>query len=402
MIAGKTVNQLAETILEQSRGRRDFLADTRKLEIVPPVNTTKDKDGRLIARPEIALAVNGAKVQFPLSNLCLEQIGERVGIPAKYLERMATEAPQLLAQNVNHWFTNSPEKRLLRTFDNGHKLARAFLSDRYRKLENADLAQAVLPKLEAAGCRIESAEVTEKRLYIQAVTPRLEAVIQARKAEGTAHRIGEANDIVQAGIVISNSEVGCGAVRIEPMIFRLVCRNGLILPTALRKHHVGRAGDGAIGGDAETAELFSDETRKLDDAAFWAKVCDVVDGALDEMRFNKNVDKMNAAGEVELGNPVEVVEIAADKFELSETEKESVLEHLTRGGDLSRYGLLNAVTRTAEDAGSYDRAIELERLGGTILELPNSAFTELLSRGHKPSTKPAAGVNSDFAQLVHR
>jgi len=33
-----------------------------------------------------------------------------------------------------------------------------------------------------------------------------------------------------------------------------------------------------------------------------------------------------------------------------------LLRHLIEGGDLSQYGLINAVTRTAEDAKFYDRA----------------------------------------------
>jgi len=34
----------------------------------------------------------------------------------------------------------------------------------------------------------------------------------------------------------------------------------------------------------------------------------------------------------------------------------SVLRDLIEGGNLSQYGLINALTRTAEDAKSYDRA----------------------------------------------
>lgn len=32
-------------------------------------------------------------------------------------------------------------------------------------------------------------------------------------------------DIVQAGVMISNSEVGLGAVSIQPLVYRLVCTN---------------------------------------------------------------------------------------------------------------------------------------------------------------------------------
>jgi hypothetical protein len=49
---------------------------------------------------------------------------------------------------------------------------------------------------------------------------------------------------VQAGVVISNSEVGQGTLSVQPLIYRLICRNGLIAADrAMRKTHVGRMSD---------------------------------------------------------------------------------------------------------------------------------------------------------------
>src|SRR5229473_2471491 len=44
---------------------------------------------------------------------------------------------------------------------------------------------------------------------------------------------------------------------------------------------------------------------------------------------------------------------------------------------LSQYGLINAVTRTAEDAKSYDRASELEMAGATVLDLKPTEWRDL-------------------------
>jgi hypothetical protein len=77
------------------------------------------------------------------------------------------------------------------------------------------------------------------------------------------------------------------------------------------------------------------------------------------------------------GDPVKVVDFTAKRFGLTETEGKSVLRHLIEGGDLSRYGVWNAVTRTAEDVESYDRASEIERMGGHIVTLANSEWKEL-------------------------
>jgi hypothetical protein len=64
----------------------------------------------------------------------------------------------------------------------------------------------------------------------------------------------------------------------------------------------------------------------------------------------------------------------SERLALNDVEKESVLLHYIEGNDHSKYGLMNAVTRTAEDCISYDRAIELERGGSAVLELPISDF----------------------------
>ena len=39
-------------------------------------------------------------------------------------------------------------------------------------------------------------------------------------------------------------------------------------------------------------------------------------------------------------------------------------------GDSSRYGLMNAVTAASKICADYERATELERIGGEILAMP--------------------------------
>lgn len=371
MKTGSTIQALAEKITTLAKSKRDFIADTRNLMML---NDGSIEVGRvktnLPGTPEMLRLSAEGKI-FKPTRLCQDQIAGRVGIPSKYAERMMQEAPALLAFNVNHWFKSKPEKRMLRCFDNGEKTARAFLSERYRPLDNFDLANNILPKLTAAGCEIRSCELTERRLYIQASTPKLEDVIKAKLVPGTHNRV---NDVVQAGIVISNSEVGCGAVNVEPMIYRLVCSNGLILPNALRKYHVGRAGNGDENGE-DGNELFTERTQRLSDQAFWAQVCDVVDGSLNEIKFRKTVEDISAKADGKsVGNPVDIVEVLTNKLDLSEGEGKNVLQHLCAGGSLDMWGLANAVTRAAEDCESYDRAIELERAGAVVLEMKPEVF----------------------------
>lgn len=243
MKSGKSLVELAQAIEKQRGLKRDFIADTRHLRMQPT-----DRGPALIVEER----------GYPLTRIAHQQLGERVGIPAKYYERMRSDAPELLARNVNHWFGQAPERRMVRTLAGD---ARAFLSDRYQRIDNAHVAEVTLPVLaDTPGIEIVSTEVTEKRMYIKAVTPRIAGEV----------RVG---DQVQAGVMITNSEVGLGAITVAPLLYRLVCLNGMVVEdNRFRKHHVGtKAGD-----DAAIYELLSDETRRADDNVILMKVRDVV------------------------------------------------------------------------------------------------------------------------------
>lgn len=342
MKAGKTLVEMAQELQRQSDAKKDYIADTRVLEMTPI--------------GELALQ-NGARHMFPVTDHTHSQIAQRLDIPAKYYQRLKLEQPQLLAENVNTWFHSQPERRMIRTLDGQ---ARAFLSDRFRRLDNFDLAEAVLPVLSemGEGIQIVSAELTERRMYIKAINRRLELEVKT-------------GDVVQAGICITNSEVGLGSLRVEPLVFRLVCLNGMISQDfSTKKYHVGRAAE-----DGDAFELYSDDTLKADDKAFFLKVQDTVRAAVDIAKFSTIVDRMKEATEQKIeGNPVAAVEVLSDKFGYSNDEKSSVLTHLIQGGDLTAYGMLNAITRTSQDLEDYDRATELERDGSKILSLPASTW----------------------------
>ena len=173
-------------------------------------------------------------------------------------------------------------------------------------------------------------------------------------------------DIVQAGFVVSNSEIGLGALKVEPLVYRLVCKNGMISRDyAHKKYHTGRNVE-----DTDNAyELYSDETLQADDKAYFMKVQDIVSAAVDETKFLLTVDKMRQAKNIKTeNNPIETVEVLGDKYLLNKNERASVLRHFIMDRDFSQFGLVNAVTRSSQDVEDYNRATELERIGGTILE----------------------------------
>jgi hypothetical protein len=94
---------------------------------------------------------------------------------------------------------------------------------------------------------------------------------------------------------------------------------------------------------------------------------------LDEM-----LEKLQASTEGEqIQRPVEAVEVLSKSFGMNDTEKNSVLTSLIKEGDLSRWGVLNAVTQVANTHESYDRATEFEDMGGKVLNLNQSQWREI-------------------------
>lgn len=353
MLKGLTLKQLAAKIEANSALKRDYIVPTEKTEMITVLEPAVGKKpaGRSVL---MYLPDHGS---FPLLPLAHDQIGGRAGIPAKYYDRMLAEAPELLCENVNAWHRINPAKRMMRTLGGD---MRAFLSDRYNRIENEEIAKVAFPVLaELPGVEIVSSEVTDKRLYIHFVVPTIRGEVKV-------------GDVVQAGGIITNSEVGCGAVSVSGLIWRLICLNGAKTTDTFRKNHVGRQID-----DSET--LWADDTRQADDRAILLKVRDMVRAVVDQTRFKAQLEKMRGLTKGKItGDPVRAVEVLAQRVGTSEFEQAGILRSLIEGQDLSAWGLLNAVTAQSHTARNYDRAVELEAAGGQLLDLSRNEWKHVL------------------------
>ena len=105
---------------------------------------------------------------FGTTQLFHRQVASALGIPVKYYDAMQKQKPGLLADNVNAWFSDKDNSYMVRTLDYGSgQVARALLSDRYRRIDNLEIASAVLPLFAGQdGMEVMSCEVTENKLYL--------------------------------------------------------------------------------------------------------------------------------------------------------------------------------------------------------------------------------------------
>lgn len=349
MKQGTSLSALASELERQAKSKRDYICDTRALHAKP------DDTGTIMLE-----GVNGGMPLLPSAH---SQMGETLGIAKNYYDKMLTNAPDLLATNINHWLKAEPKRRLVRTLDGG---VRAFLSDRYRPLDNLDLAEAVIPKLINLEAEVVSSQITVDRMYIKATTPKITGEVKK-------------GDIVQAGLVISNSEIGNGALSVQEMTYRLVCLNGAIHASIQRQTHAGRrSGYDSKALELEAQEFLRDETREADDKAFFMKVQDAVAMTLTAGRLDQTLNVYREAADRKIvADPIQVLEVTAKKFGLGETERGSIMRHLIEGGDLSQWGLGNAITRASQEVEEYGRATELEATGAMVFMMPEREWKTL-------------------------
>ena len=352
---GLNINELAKKITDQAEKKVDMVVDSRSMELLPV-----EQDDVTTTAP-VLMSIDDSK-QMEITSTAHRQLATRLQIPYAYYERVMNNNPVLLAENVNNWLGQTQNKRMIRTYQSDGStvwdLMRADLSNKYLTFDNEDVAEAVLPVMFDEQLEIISSNVTEKKLYIKAVTDKLTGEI-------------ESGDVVRGGVIVSNSEVGYGSVNVQAFIERLVCMNGMIAETSFRRRHIGASHD--------ITDLLSRDTLNKTSEALVGQVQDVVRNVLSHEGFNNVLGKLRETTETEIAKPIDAVEIIQKQFKFTEDEKDSVLNHLIKGGDTTKWGLTNAVTRASQDLEDYDRATEFEKFGWDVANLSNTVLEPALA-----------------------
>ncbi len=353
MNCGRGLNEVIKELQIQSEAKEDFIAPARAMRMQDDGNTF-----------EIKHLHSNNRLELDSTKVLHRQIGSVLNIPAKYYDLMQDEKPELLANNINSWFKDMSGNYMIRTFQYpDEKIGRALLSAQYRRIDNLMIANAVLPMFAGKDqYDVVSCEVTERKLYFKIVNKRLEADVSV-------------GDTVQAGVVVSNSEVGMGAVSINPFVYRLVCTNGMVISEmGNRKTHVGRVQE-AI---EDNYSIVTNETQEAEDYALALHIRDLVKAAIDESMFKRVVAHLKKSTKDKIeGDPGEVIRLSGKVYDFTNMEKTGILRHLVEGGDLSKYGLSNAVTRTSQDIKDYDRATELEGIGWKIATMDGELWSQI-------------------------
>lgn len=352
---GRDIVSLAQALQEQKDNSRDLIVPTSRLSMDPQGAIGFDLDDPM-------------SEGFALNNWSSGQLATYCNIPQQYFKRIQQEDTGLLSTMVNHDLQNKAqlarnndkqEARMLRTVSG---TVRAFVSSRFRRLDAYDLVNATLPIMLDHQFEPMQCELTEKRVYIKAVTKRIETEVKV-------------NDPVQFGVMFSTSDVGAGSLTLEPFIYRLVCLNGMVTESKIRQRHLGKQ----LASSEDIMDLLSNETIDLTNEAFFRQIRDVLTASMKPEVFEREVNKLRRAAELPIKNfdLEEVVDLTCKTLNVSgDQTKKTIVEMLAEGNQgagLTQWGLINSFTAAAKaEHLDYDESVELERAAGEILTLsPN-------------------------------
>lgn len=383
---------------------------TAKCDLIIPATKIRAEDGRIVvtdASPVMESDSNGSPLgvtdpngTYDLTSTCDEGISQKLSIPLAYLRRMHEERPDLWDATVNGWLHGKSEDGevvypadervfLLRTFihPDGRRVARALLSDKYEIIDNLDILVATLAGVRDAGVNVEiQADLTDRKMYVRLVAPEVE-VLAAKLLKGyrspfaseeiqRAGRLADAyggrggynakdgsanTDVVNAGLVIKNSETGVGGWSITPRAEFKVCRNGLVVKAdMLRGVHLG-------GRKTEGIITWSEDTRSKELAVITAKTRDAVKQFLDPAYVEAQLAKIAEDMGVAVTGAEKHVAAVAKSMSFAPEVQAGVFDHFIAGGQLTSGGVMQAVTSFAQTVSDADLAAELEEMALEVL-----------------------------------
>lgn len=274
---------------------------------------------------------------FQMSRYALGQLGSKIGVPARYLDKCIQSGRIDLAQdNVNSWLEDFNKDLFIREYNGG---IRGVLSNKYSVCDSHEILQAVDDAVDLSQYKIKGSFLNEERLHVRLVSREMLPI--------------DGEDLF-AGLFLDSSDVGRNILTVKFGIYKQVCTNGLVIAraggTLFEQKHIGI-----------TAEEFHDGLVKslqnidllTENAVEWVR------------RAQHRENHWSSASEYE-DDINEFVAYIRQKTNLSEESSRKVIDLMNTKYTDTRWGLINGITEVAQDF-TLERRLELERIAGTLL-----------------------------------
>lgn len=291
----------------------------------------------------------------PVRAHAFRQLAQRIKAPAPYLTRLPAKLALACVQvGLTARAGSEEDSTALLRLAGGE--ARALVSSRYAVLDDLrflDVAEAALAGAGVSLDRIRVASVaTGARTALRLTFPH------------TVTRVDGAEDQVEVGLDLLNGELGNASASVLPLVYRLVCSNGMRAWASSGNKRVVRH----VGDPARAVEILRDAIpAAIDDAT----------GAIDAIKVATRTVIANA---VEAFGGLRLFGLTAPEIRAAEgtlaASRGVALPAERKGtafsqawdqiGAVSAWDVTNAVTRAAHQHGT-ERRLELETAAGSYL-----------------------------------
>jgi hypothetical protein len=238
------------------------------LRALPGTATVDNRD----ALPELVMGVGDKGLL--IHKHALSQLASRAGVPGAYMADLAhgVEWQRKLAAGIlnEHYHQGTPDSRYLVRSVKG--TARGVMSDKYRRLDNRPIVDALAHAAQAIGAQPYSGTFSDVRVALKLIIPRVYIA---------------GGDIVAFGLEWGNSDFGASKNYLRAFFLRLECLNGAKSDNALAQVHLGR-------GISDDIEL-STRTMALDTATTVSAMSDVVKMLLSPAKIEERIAQVEKA-----------------------------------------------------------------------------------------------------------
>jgi len=265
-----------------------------------------------------------------ISGYAMTQLLNRYGLPVRETKQYMLEFPKEVSDIINSELEADNREILLRARLGGNPYVRAVLSDEYTIFNNRDVLNTITHELSSQNVDIKNFYLDDKRFYLRVVFNDMSKYLQR-------------DDVIKIGVDIRNSEVGFSSLVVEPMIYRLICLNGLKTWSAV---------------DYEKVRHIGNNKDDLNDI--------VLKGLNKSIEQSEEfVNTFENSKTIKINEPVEVIYKLSAKANISNKVTEEIINNFYEEPDKSLFGIINAVTRSARN--KREKRFDVEMLAGRIL-----------------------------------
>lgn len=332
---------------------------------------------------DLRIEPKDAGAPISLKPTARQQLFHRTDVPKRFADSLVKRgASDVLSNMMTELMSREKKRVMLRCLDGG---VRAIVSDRYRVLDNCDLFYAACGQFKSANAQLWKARLSDDSFELFGVANHIAGEVRTDRpfdpGDGWMSRwAGASGDAQNAAVRITNSETGRGGLNVSMSVVTKICANFLVWGENVAVIHSGRQ----LDADENGLITKSDETKRLESETIWSKINDAIATAFNREAFQKMIDAMNNATQVEI--PEDRIEAVVDnvvaEYVLDESSKTSILDEMLATGDRSQYGLMQAVTHAAhadDRRGNAEKASQFETIGADVLNKTPQQFEKLLA-----------------------